>query len=498
MSDFLALDWESHQISGVEASTNRNAVTVRKAFVLKFPDTFDPEKDGELAADWLKKQLAGLGVGTRNVLLSLPRESIVVRRLTVPNAPDEELPALVQMQAATKSSTPLDQLELDFLPLSSVSHDGGREVLMCTMARKKSAKLRTILEKAGLELESLGISSVATAELIAREEQSRKLNAADTSLIVARHGQRVEISILQQHQVIFTHFTQIHADDEHSWGNESAIVAEVQRSMMSLHPQTGQLKVDRAWLIGEEQEVAELAAAIQKRLKCETTAFNPKLANGLTDQAGHWPEPVAGFAGPAGMLFARTEPVVAAIDFQNPRKQRPRRDIKKIRLIAAAAALAVLFIAGMGFRWWKVQDLQNEILAKRGRIDQLKKIVKAGEPTMKSAGLVGDWELRAGKELAQIGPLYSALPGTDLMYLVKYHRTSGSLNALSAIQAEVRAKSQTDARELYAKLAEQGIKVKPPKYQESSDSEYPVQFTLDLERPLPVAKKPASPTAPKP
>lgn len=497
MSDFLVLDWESHQISGLEAITSRQGVTVRKAFVLTWPETIDPEKDVDQAAHWLKKQLGDLGIFTRSVLVSLPRESVVVRRLTVPNAPEDELPALVQMQAATKSSTPIDQLELDFLPLPLASPEGGRDVLLCTMAKKKTVKLRAILEGAGLELQSLGISSVATAELIAREEKARKLDPAETSLIIARHGHRVEISILQQLQVIFSHSTQIHGDDEHPWGNESLIVAEVQRSLVSLHPQSGRLTVDRAWLVGEEEVVGELATAVQNRLKCETATLHPEQAQGLTNEANDWPKPIAAFAGPAGMLLSRAGSVVGAIDFENPRKQRARRDIKKIRMIAAAVAVGILFIGAMGYRWWKVQDLQSEITQKRDQIEQLKLVVKNGEPTMKSAGLVGEWDQKANRELAQIAQLYSAMPGTDLMYLVKYNYSPGPRTSLGVIQGEGRAKAEADVRELFGKLAERGIKVKPSKTQQSPDSEYPVQFTLDLELPLSTPPTAASATAPQ-
>jgi Tfp pilus assembly PilM family ATPase/outer membrane murein-binding lipoprotein Lpp len=489
MSEYLALDWESHQISGLEAITTRQGITVRKAFVLTWPEDINPEKDTEQAAHWLKNQLARQGISTRNVLVSLPRESVVVRRLTVPNAPDEELPALVQMQAATKSSTPMDQLELDFLPLPLASPDSGRDVLMCTMAKKKTAKVRAILERAGLELECLGISSFATAELIARDQKARKLDSSETSLIIARHGHRVEISILQQHTIIFSHSTQLHSDDEHPRGNESLIVAEVQRSLVSLHPQSGRLRVDRAWLVGEEEEFAELAAVIEKRLKCESTTLNPEFAHALSNQAQDWPKPIGAFAGPAGLLLGRTDSAVGAIDFQNPRKQRPRRDLKKLRMIAAAAILGVLFIGAMGYRWWKVGDLQNEITQKRGQIDQLKQVVKQGEPTMKSAGHVGEWDQKANKELAQIAQLYSAMPGTDLMYLVRYELKSAPANSLGIIQGEGRAKSEPDVREFFDKLYNRGIKARASTRKQSPDSDYPVQFTLDLELPLPASPR---------
>ena len=51
MPDYLALDWETHQLSGLEASTSRQGVTVRKAFVWKWPEHLDLEKDRDEAGD---------------------------------------------------------------------------------------------------------------------------------------------------------------------------------------------------------------------------------------------------------------------------------------------------------------------------------------------------------------------------------------------------------------------------------------------------------------
>jgi hypothetical protein len=205
----------------------------------------------------------------------------------------------------------------------------------------------------------------------------------------------------------------------------------------------------------------------------------------LTNQARDWPEPVAAFAAPLGLLFSRTDPTVGAIDFQNARKPRPKRDVKKLRMIAAAAGVAVLLLIALGYRWYKVGSIREEITEKRSQIDDLKKQLKAGDPLMKSAALVGEWDQKASQEMGQIGQLYAELPGTHKMYLTKYHLSPGPKNSMGVIQAEGHAKSEEEISQLFSNLAKRGIKVKPTKRQESSDSDYPVHFTLDLELPLP-------------
>jgi hypothetical protein len=182
-----------------------------------------------------------------------------------------------------------------------------------------------------------------------------------------------------------------------------------------------------------------------------------------------------------------------AIDFQNPRKSRPKRDVEKLRKIAAAASVAVLLLIGLGYRWYKVGSIRKEITAKRGQIDDLKKQLKAGEPLMKSAALVAEWDQRANQEMAQIGQLYAELPGTHKMYLTKYHLSPGPKNSMGVINAEGHAKAEDEVRQLLGNLAERGIKVKPKPTKESPDSDYPVHFTLDLELPVPKAAQ-ATPT----
>ena len=78
------------------------------------------------------------------------------------------------------------------------------------------------------------------------------------------------------------------------------------------------------------------------------------------------------------------------------------------------------------------------------------------------------------------------------MYLVEYKLSPGSRTSIGQIYAVGRAKAEADVRELFSKLADRGIKVKPSKTQQSPDSDYPVQFTLDLELPVPAPAKPGT------
>ena len=229
MSDFIAIDLEPHRICGVEASVERGSVRLRKSFSLEVPESIsvdDPQGLGE----WLKGELRRQRTSAGQVCISLPREDVIVRHLEVPDVSDDELPDLVRYQSAAKSSIPLDQLTLDFLPLPQRSDATVRDVLVATVHHDRIKRLRTIASAAGLDLQSVGVSSVSTAAIVALEEQRIDHSAGEVSVAIAQHGDRVEISILVEGHLHFTHSTQAMPGT----GQQAPILAEISRSLVAL------------------------------------------------------------------------------------------------------------------------------------------------------------------------------------------------------------------------------------------------------------------------
>ena len=162
MSDFLAIDLEPHRICGVEASVDRGSVKIRKSFSLNVPESISVDNPQELG-EWLKGEVRHKRISASQVCISLPREDVIVRHLETPDVSDDELPELVRYQSAAKSTIPLDQLTLDFLPLPRRPDSSVRDVLVSTVHQDRIKRLRAISNAAGLELQSVGVSSVATA-----------------------------------------------------------------------------------------------------------------------------------------------------------------------------------------------------------------------------------------------------------------------------------------------------------------------------------------------
>src|SRR5579872_493448 len=155
MSEILALEWEHEQVCGVKAHVTPGRVRIDRTFVIPKP-IVPAGQSGMVRIDWLKPELARLGIFGGPALVALPRDEAIVRRIELPEVSDDELPVMVRFQAGAKSSVSLDELSLDFIPLPKRGELPGREVLMATVPRQTIDEVQTVCETAGLQPISLG------------------------------------------------------------------------------------------------------------------------------------------------------------------------------------------------------------------------------------------------------------------------------------------------------------------------------------------------------
>src|SRR6516165_2925368 len=114
MPDYLAMEWEHAHVCGVLAQVSPGKVHVTRTFVIPRPNVSASGSGAVSQLDWLRPELAKLGIGGAALLVALPRDEAIVKRIELPDVADEELPAMVKLQAGAKSSVAIDDLCLDF------------------------------------------------------------------------------------------------------------------------------------------------------------------------------------------------------------------------------------------------------------------------------------------------------------------------------------------------------------------------------------------------
>lgn len=414
MAEFLALEWDADQISGLVASVSTGSVRVKKC--LQFPRPEDwASMTPQAAGAWLKDRLAESGVRAESALVSLPRSDVVMKRLEVPDVADDELPTLVKFQAAAKAAQPIDELYLDYIPTQR--REGlPREVVVVTCPKSDGEQIREALSAAGLELASLGVTPVALAEVVARVNTHAPDDQAAT-VVISRHGPRLEVFVLLRQVLIFSHATRLR-EDFSTHEQLQATVGEVSRALVSLRGANAGLKIGQAWLLADPTETAGLTTALKPRLGCDVQMLDPFSTVTLEPPATE-PVDVSWFAGPIGLLLAKSGAKIASIDFLAPRQPPVKRDPRRAQFAKIGIAAAVL--AGLGLLWyvseyWRLSTL---VADREKQKAELTDFVTRGESVLKSAEAVEKWNKGSVMWMDQFTALMEKLPANDRIYLTK-------------------------------------------------------------------------------
>lgn len=494
MADFLALDWESQRLSVVEAQATRGAVRIRNTAQFAWPESLT-ERPASDVGQWLKTQLAESGISARHALLTVPREETVVRQLALPDAPLEELPDLVRFQAQTKSTVSLDEFLLDFVPLPKRDGAEGLEVLMATVGIQKVNRIREIMASAGLDPVFVGLSPFAAAELVAHEDRARRHDPAELSLLVCRHGERIEISMVKDQRLVFAHSAAVHGETELE--NLRLIVAEISRARFSAQRSLDNIEIRRVWILGSETTSVGLAEAIRRQMDTDVQVLDPLTAHGV---AGRLPDEDGQrgvYAGPIGALLVQSEGLVPQLNFLDPRKRPEQRDTRRIKVLAVAGGVIVTIAAiYSGFTAY-LNSWDDELDAMRTDLAQVEKRLRDNQPTLAAAEQIGVWHRSSPfwpQELADISHALTQVnapaPGADVtrdshrVFLTQLNlsTTAASSGVLAHVSGDGFARTGLDVSRMREALVDRKFRVHPSEVKWSKrDSTYIREFQLDLD-----------------
>lgn len=478
MSD-LAIEWGSDRIVLLQGKASGKHINARSAAVLEWPEGIDPGSAPQQAGEWLKGELASRGFSAKPALVSLPRESVVVRPLELPGVPDDELPDMVKLQAATKVTMGADQYLLDYIPLPPRSSET-RDVLMTTVPTELTKSITEVLSAAGIDIAGIGVSSFNSGELVHHQMDANTKAASQLHLSVVKAGSRVELALLRGTCTLAASSTRINnAPDPNK-----AVNAEVNRLRLSAQQLHGGLPISHIWVSPADAEAQMLAQFLQDKLHTEATSFDPLGGSGNVDPADR-----GYFAAAAGHLLSFGGAQTETVNYLSPRKAAPKKDTRRLKMLLGGGGIALLLIAG----WWLIQQRAQSMMDEANFISdeasEIKRDVRAASDEIASADVLQQWEDSRVQWLDEMVKMNEHLPGGDLALVEQYvlTSTSGSGNKPASAYLEGKAKTRIEVNDLSGTLQANGYGVSPPEIPVGNDDEYQMNFKLKADLP-PTAK----------
>ena len=471
MADTLAIAWSRTPDGPARCAVVRGGNAVGRTAAT----------DGPVTGESLKAVVADLKFGGKRAVVALPRSLATTRRLALPDVPDDDLPDLVRMQAATRSAAPLDQLALDFLPLPKGSGGegdapAGRAALSASVPAATLKAVRDAAAGAGLELAAVGLSNAGLANLVV----ARGGGASGNTLVVARDGDFAEITLLAAGPagpaVVLTHAAHPHGEDDAAWNR--SLLGDLAR-VLAAHAAAAPGGVDRAWAVGAG--AGDLAPLLADRFDCEATAAADWPALGFAGDAGE-PFGPGGLGGAVGAAVGATS--LPALDFLSPRKRPAPKDTRlRTGLLAATAATVLL-----GGGWWYLNGrkaaVNDQITQLNAEIDNSKAFVDRNAPLLTEDAAVAAWLAAAPEARRQLVRLDGFMPPTDRLYLTEFRLSPPANMSRPTVKATGNAASDNVVRQFERALDEAGYVLSPTEFSTPrTDPECPVRFVLTAQIP---------------
>lgn len=444
------------------------------------------------------KALNGLGGKPGTIAMAVPRREAILRTVTLPDLGDDrELASMVQLQVGRDLPFRKEDAVIDFevRPLSpgdaaqakasEAEEDSAApqpdkvEALVAVAQAEIVSFYQKVCDAAGVKLAALTFAPYANARCVGlvAGAASNGTNLNETVALVALRSGEVTVDVIRGGKLLFSRDAAL-GEEHHEAGPEAdepaggepatngadsaaqlnvvaRITIEVVRSLHSFGGMTPGAPVARILVAGGTGQENEVAEGLAKRFNFPATVVDLAAGAGADASAGA-PGAIAASITAMGTSAAVTDPEGPAFNFLSPKRPAVQRDMRRLRRLAIAAAVVVLFISVLGVRSYLIKQRLKIQQALQLEITRLQKDAALFRKTRAQASAIQDWKKESRSWLEHYSYLTSILPGSEEIYI-----TSLSVAGQGTIRLAVQARNGEVLAKLDKQLRAAGYEVKP-------------------------------------
>jgi Tfp pilus assembly PilM family ATPase/Tfp pilus assembly protein PilN len=470
MARYLALEWNEDEARLAVAGSQGDAMVVEHAFTVNLrcesADASGPADFGKR----ISEALSARGIARQESLVAIGRTSIELRQLTIPPAPDDDLPDMVRFQALREFNAMQEDWALDFMPIDD-DPTQPRTVLAAAIAPDQIAQIQQTCQSAGLRAKRLVLRPCGAASLFSRRHSEGRFRVR---LLVDVLAEEADLTVMIDRKVIFLRTARLPADPLAAPDGIPALAGEIRRTIAAVQNQLGGRIVESIVLCGSGDEHGKLAETLDQRLGMPVTLFDPfeglklegELVRGLPEHAGR-------FAPLLGILQDEILHEHPSVDFLHPRRRPPPPSRTRPMLYLAAALTAVvgLIFTVVTVRQWK---LRGELDSVRNQITDADLLIKEMEAAKKTVDEVDKWRGNDVVLLEEMRWLAEKLPSAEKVKLTEIGFKQGQYSGDIHLQGF--AASSEAVGDLERKLSDSTHQVVPIKQNAVGEAPYPYKF----------------------
>lgn len=399
----VALDWDAQTLKAVEGVISPAGLKIQRVISAHIPEDVvrtDPDAFGA----FIKGMLHEKKFGTRQVLMAVPRDRVILINLRLPQGPVGDLSGMVRLQASRELPFSADEAFIDFA--GSQAHDAPEflDLTVGAIQRDQMTFYKQLAYAAGLHLVRLGLRPNSNLVSLTRGAQPL---GDDRILFIDIGAQATEISIFRWGRLTFSRAVGITVDAQ--TGREASgrnLLMEVLRTVEA-HRASDTSKIDRIVVAGDTGLESWLVESLASRFDAPATMFDPTSAVAIEkDRAGQ----MTGFCAPLGLLVGQTVSELVRFDFVNPKQPLNIKALRRKQVtIGGSAAIALLLITWLS-SYAYVSSLTTQRNQLKAQIDVLQKKAKECKQVLTRIDSVRNWTDQEVIWIDQLKDLVQQMP----------------------------------------------------------------------------------------
>ncbi|MFH1417750.1 MAG: pilus assembly protein PilM [Planctomycetota bacterium] len=361
----LAIDWDAKSLRLVLTRPRVDGVDLLKAVSIPVPSDVRMD-DAESLGAFVREAIRQSRVSAKRVLMSIPRDQVVLNTLSLPPTPEGELPAIVQFQIVKELPFSPDQATVDFAVGGKFDASEPVTVLVAAVRNEELSFYRRVAHEAGLTVERIGLRPYSN--LVAVTSKSQEL-AGKTLLLIEVGPQLTEIDIIRDGRLVFSRAASVALSEYGSLSedrlDDSRIISmplkdrepdermrravkdlmvDIIRSYEAHRATDPSISIDRIVVCGASGIEAQLAESLAARFAAHADLYSPDRTLDLSPQRA---KELRGFSATLGLALGHSLTGLPTFDFLHPKKPVSKRTVQLKKLPLAVAAVVLFVGAGV-------------------------------------------------------------------------------------------------------------------------------------------------------
>ncbi len=336
----LLLELADQYLIAIEASHSGDKTTIHRFIWQDRPKELDPA-DTAAVGSWVQRCLKDNGFNSKKVILSLPRDMVVLKRMHLPLEADNQsdIADMVRLQMSRQLTMELQGTAIDFVPIEDNDSDDrqGVMVLAAALPLDRHQWLTDSCKHASLKIERISLRSAGVAAML----MSHAETIDGAVLGISATGTSGDFVVMDKQGLIFARAADLSDSkvDDPVDKRVHRIVVEAKRTWMSYRVGHESASINSIVVLGDDELSRMVSQEIGKNLEMASSSIS--IEQRIDTPEGTPYQTLTQISPLAGLLTEST------LDFANPRKAPDRA--ARVRQLVLASFFLFILVVGTGF-----------------------------------------------------------------------------------------------------------------------------------------------------